>query len=250
MTLTPEDIERQVFKQEFRGYNQEQVDAFLDRVTDRLIELSRERDLLASRLREAERHANERVARVEAYAEERVAEIERRAADAIESERLLKRALVTAERAADETVAQAAARADETVAHAHAKAAQTLTDARREAEQILDDARHQSATLLTETRERTRQAQETFRVEYERIQRTVADFTRFREEYRERVRSLVTEQLALLDEAGELPEVPPQLIDLSRIPEPNWAELPEWNNTASEGPEAFLGVDSQNGEPE
>jgi DivIVA domain-containing protein len=236
VTLTPEDVERKVFKQEFRGYSQVEVDTFLDLVTESLIELGRERDLLLTRLRDAERHANERVVRVEAYAEERIAEIEKRAAEAIETEQHLKRALVTAERAADERLQSAQVKADETLLQASAQADQTLTEARREteemlsearreADQILGDAHRQAAAMLVDIRKRTTQAQETCRSEVDRIQRTVASFMTLRDEYRNHVRGVVEEYLARFDEAGELPEVPPQLLDFANISEPTWTDI-------------------------
>ncbi|MGH8898725.1 MAG: DivIVA domain-containing protein [Egibacteraceae bacterium] len=258
MSLTPEDVERKVFKQEFRGYSQAEVDVFLDLVTERLIELGRERDLLLTRLRDAERHANERVARVEAYAEERIAEIEKRASEAIETEQHLKRALVTAERAADETLQTAQGKAEETLVHANAQADQTLAEARREADQILSDSHQQAAAMLVDARKRTTQAQETCRSEADRIQRTVATFTTLRDEYRSRVRRVVEEYLARFDEAGELPEVPPQLIDLAAINEPTWTDLsdrgimdPSEPCEGSRGniPEALLEAEQRNGEP-
>jgi DivIVA domain-containing protein len=226
VSLTPEDVERKVFKQEFRGYSQAEVDNFLDLVTERLIELGRERDLLLTRLRDAERHANERVARVEAYAEERIAEIEKRASEAIEAENHLKRALVTAERAAADTLQTAQENAEETLVQANAQADQILAAARREADQILGDAHRQAATMLADARKATMQAQETCRYEIDRIQRTVATFTTLRDDYRGRVRRVLEEHLEQFDKAGELPEVPSQLIDHASISEPTWTDMP------------------------
>jgi DivIVA domain-containing protein len=246
MTLSPEDIERKVFKQEFRGYNQEDVDTFLDRIVDRMVELQRERDLLTSRLRESERLASERVARVEAFAEERIAEIEQRAHEAMEGERLLKRALLTAERAADETLAQATAEADQARSSAAAEADQLLSDARREAEEILADARRQSAQMLADARTRASKAQESSRFEFDRIQRTVAEFTRLRDEYRDRVRATVTDHLAKIEQAGDLPPVPAQLIDLTKLPAPNWPDLREWDGSGDA--EVYVGADAGPGE--
>jgi DivIVA domain-containing protein len=246
MTLSPEDIERKVFKQEFRGYNQEEVDTFLDRIVDRMVELIREHDLLTSRLREAERLAGERVARVEAFAEERIAEIEQRAHEAMESERLLKRALLTAERAADETLAQATTEAEQTLMHATTQAEQTLGEARREADQILMDARRQSGQMLADARQRASKAQESSRFEFERIQRTVAEFTRLRDEYRDRVRATVGEHLARFEQAGDLPHVPAQLIDLTKLPSPNWPDLGEWEPNGEQ--DSYVGADAGHGE--
>jgi DivIVA domain-containing protein len=269
VTLTPEDVERKVFKQEFRGYSQAEVDTFLDLVTERLIELDRERDLLLTRLRDAERHANERVVRVEAYAEERIAEIEKRASEAIETEQHLKRALVTAERAADDTLQSAQARANETLAQANAQADQTLTEARREADQmvsearreadqILGDAHRQAATLLADARTQTTQAQQTCRAEVERIQRTVATFVTLRDEYRSRVRGVVEEYLVRFDEAEDLPEVPQQLVDFAQISEPTWKELPDmgsgdlpdpYEGAREDASGSFVDEEPHNGEP-
>ena len=242
MTLSPEDIERKVFKQEFRGYNQEEVDTFLDRIVDRMVELVRERDLLTSRLREAERTASERVARVEAFAEERINEIEQRAHEAMESERLLKRALLTAERAADETLSQASAEAEQTLAHAGTRADQLLSEARQEAEELLADARRQAAAMIAEARERATRAQESSRFELDRIQRTVAEFTRLRDEYCDRVRATVQEQLSRFEEAGEVPQVPAQLIDLTKVSQPSWPDLGEWE--VSGEPDAYVASDA------
>src|SRR3712207_8382458 len=80
MPLTAADVEAQVFREKFKGYDQDEVDAFLDRVSDRLNELERERDEAVSRMQAVEADA----------------------AEAIEAERLLKRTLITAQRTADE----------------------------------------------------------------------------------------------------------------------------------------------------
>ncbi|MGH8903661.1 MAG: DivIVA domain-containing protein [Egibacteraceae bacterium] len=256
MSLTPEDVERKVFKQEFRGYSQAEVDTFLDLVTERLGELGRERDLLLTRLRDAEHHANERVARVEAYAEERIAEIEKRASEAIETEQHLKRALVTAERAAHETLQsaqakagealeQANAQADHTLTEARSEAEQTLTEARREADQILGDAHRQAAAMLVDVRKRIAEAKETCRSEVDRIQRTVAAFTTLRDEYRDRVRGVVEEYLAWFDKAGELPDVPAQLIEFTKVSKPNWTDMSDTTIIDSSGETSEMLVDTE-----
>ncbi|MGH8908015.1 MAG: DivIVA domain-containing protein [Egibacteraceae bacterium] len=246
MTLTPEDIERKVFKQEFRGYNQEEVDTFLDLVVDRMVELSRERDLLTSKLQDAERSMNERIARVESYADERIADIETRASEAIQNERLLKRALVTAERAADQTMTQANLQAEQAVTRAKAEAGRMIAEARQEADQLLEDARRQATDMLVEAKELTNQAEESYRFERDRIQRTVADFNQGRDEYRDRVRAILGEHLTRFERAGELPHPPPQLIDLAQIPQPRWPEFPEWGVSDAE-PAAT--ADTGNGDP-
>jgi cell division initiation protein len=165
VTLTPEDIEHQVFKERFRGYDPREVDRFLDRVAARINELIRERDELTARVRELSQRAGE------------------------ESEDLLKRTLVAAQRTADETVAEAKALAE-----------QAIADARAESEQILEDARLRAAEIA-----------ERSRADAQRVRGAVAELRRFREEYRERIEAVVADQLAALDRAGDLPDVPDDL---------------------------------------
>ena len=48
MSIGPEDIERAVFKERFRGYDTNEVDRFLDQVAGSLAALRAERDQLAA----------------------------------------------------------------------------------------------------------------------------------------------------------------------------------------------------------
>lgn len=173
MSLTPDDIENQVFKERFRGYDQDEVDAFLDRVTARITELTRERDGLR----------------------ERLADVERQAAEAGESGRLLQRTLLAAQRTADETI----------------------DEARATAEQTLEDARHRAEEIIDEAREQVHEDQRRAREVLEHVRSVVADMARFRAEYRERVEAMIGEQLALLDRAGDLPELPEGLRSMAEL---------------------------------
>jgi cell division initiation protein len=184
VSLTPSDIENQVFKERFRGYDQEEVDSFLDRVSTRISELTAERDQLSSRLQELESTAGE----------------------SAESEKLLQRTLVSAQRIADETVSDARSQAEQTLSSAREQADETLTSAREEAE-----------TLVSQARERAATEEERATVILERVRRAVGDLARFRAEYRERVQGVIAEQLALLDRSGELPELPPELENLAHL---------------------------------
>lgn len=111
MSLTPETIEQQLFTQRFRGYDQQEVDQFLDRVSDQLAQLAQERDELAAR----------------------VAELEQASKTSGEAEKLLQRTLVAAQRTADETVHDARSTAEQTIADARAEAEEILASARRDA---------------------------------------------------------------------------------------------------------------------
>lgn len=179
MNVTPETIEKQLFTQRFRGYDQQEVDRFLDRVSARLSELTAERDELA-------RERDELAARVR--------ELEESGGESQESEKLLQRTLVVAQRTADETVHDARATAE-----------QTIADARAEAEEITADARRQAAA----EQERAKQIAG-------RIRDAVEDFARFRGDLRERFEAAVAEQLAVLDRT-ELPDLPEGLANLDDL---------------------------------
>jgi cell division initiation protein len=161
--LTPEDIEHQAFKERFRGYDQAEVDRFLDRAATRIAQLERERDELADRLR-----------------------LTGRAGAGSGSEELLQRTLIAAQHTADETVADARALAE-----------QAIGDARLEAEHILEEARSQAAQIVEQAR-----------VQEARVEAAVEEFRRFRSEYRERVEAVIADQLAMLDRAGDIPDLP------------------------------------------
>lgn len=178
MSLTPEDIEHQVFKERFRGYDQDEVDRFLDRVSEGLSELTRERDHLA----------------------ERVRALEGRAGEKSESEKLLQRTLVSAQRAADETVAEARANAE-----------QTVQDAREQAQEILADAHRQVDENARRVAEDEQRALEVLAY----VRRAVDEFARFRREYRQQVEGFIAEQLSVFDRIGELPDVPDGLRSLA-----------------------------------
>lgn len=197
MTLTPQDIEAQVFREKFKGYDQDEVDAFLDRVSDALTQLLRERDEMA----------------------ERMAAVEEDARESIEAERLLKRTLITAQRTADETVAEAMAQANSAIAEADQRAAQIVSEAQSRAQQIVGDAERSSAELIASGRAEVEAHREAAEQDLRQVRAAVAELQRFRVEYRDRVRAAVAEQLAMLDGAGDIPDVPPEMAKLAAAPE-------------------------------
>lgn len=116
MSLTTQDVENQVFKERFRGYDQDEVDRFLDRVCESIGELIRERDDLR----------------------ERISQLERGAGQEGESGQALQRTLVAAQRTADATIDEARATAEQIIADAHRRA----SDEAQQALDVLDHVRH------------------------------------------------------------------------------------------------------------
>ncbi len=184
MSLTPQDVENQVFKERFRGYDPEEVDAFLDRVSEQLTELTRARDEAIARAEAAERQAT---------------------TTAGEQEQLLSRTLLTAERTAEQTVAQAQAEAE-----------QLREEARSEAEQLREDARNEATELRRRAEEDAREERQTAQAAAERIRRSVAELRAFRDDYRDRVEAVISEQLSVIDRLP-LPDIPPSVEQLGEV---------------------------------
>lgn len=117
MALTPEEIEQQAFRERFRGYDPDEVDAFLDRVVGALRAAERERDAALAAREEAQQHAGE-------------------------SETLLRDTLVNAQRTAEQTLADARADADRIRQRAHEQAEHIVADAQERAREAADALEH------------------------------------------------------------------------------------------------------------
>lgn len=170
MSLTPQDIQRD-FKERFRGYDPDEVDEHLSRLADRVVSLQDERDRALERVREVERSGGGSSGGGNGT---------------LESERLLKRTLIAAEQTADRVVSEAESEAERVV-----------SDARRRADELLASARSAADREWREARDGA-----------DRVRRAVAHLRAFRDDYTERVRSAIAEQLAVLDRVGDLPEIP------------------------------------------
>jgi DivIVA domain-containing protein len=179
--MTPDDVREQTFKERFKGYDVEEVDAFLERVMDALEELNTERDEMARQLAELRARPVEHPAPAE-----RAPESEPVSSD------LVSRTLLTAQRAADETISRAQQEADRVIGEAREEAARKIQDAQQH---------------ITAERER-------LETEAARVARVAEGLVRFRAEYRARVEEVISDQLALL-ERSELPDVPEALRGLA-----------------------------------
>lgn len=132
MKLTPLDIHHKEFGHSLRGYNEEQVDAFLDEVADEFERLFKENIDLSERLE----GANDRVRTYQAM------------------EATLQNTMVAATRSAEEIQSKARAEAD-----------MTLRDAELKAKEIIHNALQQRQRVANELI-RIKQAEEEFRGRY------------------------------------------------------------------------------------
>ena len=219
MPLTPADVRNKQFSTtRLRpGYDEEEVDAFLDEVEaelDRLIQENEElRAKLAEVLRggkapalsasnaepgadlmsEPPRHEPERLAPPEP-----VMMPTRPVVDNMDT---AARVLALAQQTADQAIADARREADETLGRARREADDILSKARRQSEQITSDARARAESLERDAQERHRQAMGTLVQSREELERRVDDLRAFEREYRSRLKAYLEGQLRDL-EAG------------------------------------------------
>jgi DivIVA domain-containing protein len=217
MPLTPADVRNKQFSTtRLRpGYDEEEVDAFLDEVEAALDELIQENEELRAKLAEAMRgrppvsltpqadvpemmqsdplrHGPERRPEPVTLAPPRPVE------DNMDT---AARVLALAQQTADQAIADARREADETLGRARREADDILTKARRQAEQVTSDARARAESLERDAQERHRQAMGSLVQSREELERRVDDLRAFEREYRSRLKAYLEGQLRDL-EAG------------------------------------------------
>jgi DivIVA domain-containing protein len=228
MPLTPADVRNKQFSTtRLRpGYDEEEVDAFLDEVEAELDRLIQENEELRAKLAECLRGGKSAVPALSSplsdpkqdmMAPERV-EPERRPepvmmggmAPHIEDNMdTAARVLSLAQQTADQAIADARREADETLGRARREADEVLTKARRQAEQITGDARARAESLERDAQERHRQAMGSLVQTREELERRVDDLRAFEREYRSRLKAYLEGQLRDLEagvtESGAFP---------------------------------------------
>lgn len=109
MEPTAREIHEKQFHDAWRGYNQEEVDDFLDRIAA----------------------SYERLQRENAALQKRIGELDQAVAASRDTEDMLKKTLVTAQRAAEEAIATAKAKADQLIGEAEERSKRAHAEADR-----------------------------------------------------------------------------------------------------------------------
>ena len=217
MPLTPADVRNKQFSTtRLRpGYDEEEVDAFLDEVEAALDELIQENEELRAKLAEVLRGKPPVSLTPQAEVPEMMQpepirhEPERRPEPVMMSSPrpaednmdTAARVLALAQQTADQAIADARREADETLGRARREADDILTKARRQAEQVTSDARARAESLERDAQERHRQAMGSLVQSREELERRVDDLRAFEREYRSRLKAYLEGQLRDL-EAG------------------------------------------------
>jgi DivIVA domain-containing protein len=209
MPLTPADVRNKQFSTtRLRpGYDEEEVDAFLDEVETELDRLLQENEELRAKLAEFMRGGKTPAPALSSPLPEAQPELitpepprpepERRqpepvmmgVAPAEDNMDTAARVLALAQQTADQAIADARREADETLGRARREADDILSKARRQAEQITGDARARAESLERDAQERHRQAMGSLVQQREELERRVDDLRAFEREYRSRFKA-------------------------------------------------------------
>jgi DivIVA domain-containing protein len=209
MPLTPADVRNKQFSTtRLRpGYDEEEVDAFLDEVETELDRLLQENEELRAKLAEFMRGGKTPAPALSSPLPEAQPELmapepprpepERRqpepvmmgSAPAEDNMDTAARVLALAQQTADQAIADARREADETLGRARREADDILSKARRQAEQITGDARSRAESLERDAQERHRQAMGSLVQQREELERRVDDLRAFEREYRSRFKA-------------------------------------------------------------
>ena len=140
MALTPLDIQNKTFPTKMRGYNQDEVDDFLDLVV-------RDYEELTQRNRELEKAVKHSEEKLEYFNELKDALNQ----SIIVAQDTADKVKTSASKESEVIVTSAQNKADELVANAEKRAHQLTTDAEEKARKILTDATEKARQLATET---------------------------------------------------------------------------------------------------
>ncbi|WP_347488299.1 DivIVA domain-containing protein [Desulfoscipio sp. XC116] len=173
--LTPLDIQKKEFRRSFRGYNEEEVDKFLDQLIQNYETLYLENHSLREKLENGE-------VAIARY---------------LEMEKIIKDAVIMAQK-----------NADDLQRNARQEAELQLENARLQAEKIIGDTEEKAGRLVQEARERARYRIEEAESRVRDVMEEYRFFNKQAQMFRVKFRSFLDAQISLLDgqeeEAREL----------------------------------------------
>jgi DivIVA domain-containing protein len=220
MPLTPADVRNKQFSTtRLRpGYDEEEVDAFLDEVEAELDRLIQENEELRAKLAECLRGKVPAMAAPIVEPKPDVAPVPEPmkpeppkpepepvmglgmgAPSGEDNMDTAARVLALAQQTADQAIADARREADETLGRARREAEEILGKARRQADQIVSEARSRAEGLDRDAQERHRQVMGSLVQQREELERKVDDLRAFEREYRSRLKVYLEGQLRDLE---------------------------------------------------
>ena len=194
MPLTPEDVRNKQFTtvRLREGYDEDEVDSFLDEVEAELTRLLRENDELRAKLAAATRVA----------AAGGPSPIERKE-DLIPTSPGSSAAAGAGSDGAARVLAMAQQTADQAIAEARNEANKIVTEARAKAEAVERDSRARAESLERYAADKHRAAMGSLDQQRQILERKVEDLRQFEREYRSRLRSYLEGQLRQLESQSD-----------------------------------------------
>ena len=184
MDVGPREVYEKQFSDAWRGYNQEEVDDFLDKVAEALDATMRENADLA----------------------ERVRTLEDSVATAREAEEMLRTTLATAQQAAEEAMAKAKSKAEQLVADAQ----QLVTEAEERSRRSEEEAQERISSLEADLRRRAREAERDQEKRKQDLEASIERLTTFEAELKQRLAEFLGRQQQTLE---SLSGPPPSVAD-------------------------------------
>ncbi len=185
MNISARDVHEKQFHDAWRGYNQEEVDDFLDRVAETLDRLIRENRAFHQRIKE----------------------LDQTVATGRETEDMLKKTLVSAQKAAEEAIAQARAKAESLIAQAEERVTKANEEARARLSALEDDLRR-----------KTLDADRTHAAHTRDLEASIERLRNFETELKQRLKTFLEQQLRALDTLVGQPH--PQRVPSEPTPRP------------------------------
>ncbi|MGH2747064.1 MAG: DivIVA domain-containing protein [Actinomycetota bacterium] len=176
MDLSARHIHDKQFHDAWRGYNQEEVDDFLDRVAEVLDRVQRENLSLHQRMRE----------------------LDQTVATSREAEEMLKKTLVTAQQAAEEAIGKA-----------KAKAEQLIGEAEERARRASEETRTRASQAEAEMRRKSTEQERDFATRKREIDSAIERLRAYEQDLRTRLKSFLEQQLRALQTLPE--QTPPKV---------------------------------------
>jgi DivIVA domain-containing protein len=218
MALTPEDVVNKRFQPtKFReGYDQDEVDDFLDEVVVELRRLNQENEELRQRLIASDSRINELqrtasqpapagfeqqpvVAAAPAPVETPAPAFAATASDPSVDPSNTNNLLQLARRLHEEHVREGVEKRDALIAEGHSQAARVVDEANNQAGRALEDANAQAARVLEEANTQTRDRIASLDQERIALEGRIEELRNFEREYRSKLKSYIEGQLRELD---------------------------------------------------
>ncbi len=220
MPLTPADVHNVAFKKPpigKRGYDEEEVDAFLDEVERELARLIEENNEIRAGRGPVSgppgdmRHSGEfadlktqldRLSREKAAAEQAARQLQMEV-DQMRSSGAAPIASGDGEQQALRVLMMAQRTADEHVSDARREADKLLTDARTKSDEMTRDARAKAEALERDARQRHQEVMGSLDSKRTALQKHIEELKQFEREYRTRLKAYLESQLRDLDGRGQ-----------------------------------------------